>query len=222
MGLCAGLALCLAALPAQAAVVTYDLNYVFSPTPGSVTPLATVTLTDVANDIKFDVVNLAGANTKLESLYFNFSRGSLNPSQLTFSNVSAATGTYSTLLAATTTDTSNTMLKADGDGYFDGKIAYTTSNFLANGATLSFRLGLTGQNLDVTDFNFLSLSGPGTNPGTGSFTLAAQILNMPGGGSVWVGTPTPAAPVPLPAAALFFGSGLLGLAGALRKKLNLA
>jgi hypothetical protein len=30
------------------------------------------------------------------------------------------------------------------------------------------------------------------------------------------------APVPLPAAAFLFGSGLLGLAGALRKKFNLA
>ena len=224
MGLCAGLALCLAALPAQAAVVTYDLNYVFSPTPGPVSPMARVTLTDVGNFVDFTVQNLAGVGTKLDSLYFNFAQGTINPIALAFSQVAVngttlAAANYSTLLASTQS-TLNPGLKADGDGYFDGKIAYTTNNFLANGSTWLFRLSSTGNNLDTSNFNLLSLPGGGS----GSFTMAAHIQALPGamgyaGNSAWVGTPVPAAPVPLPAAALLFSSGLIGVLAAKGRRL---
>jgi hypothetical protein len=207
--------------PVQAAVVTYDLNYVFSPAPGSVSPMARVTMTDVGNFVDFSVVNLAGAGTKLDSLYFNFSQGTINPIALTFSQVAVngttlAASNYTTLLAATQS-TQNANLKADGDGYFDGKIAYTTNNFLANGATLTFRLSATGVNLDTSNFNFMSLPGGGS----GSYTLASHIQNLPGamgysGNSVWVGNP---APVPVPAAAVLFGTGLVSLFGAAKRRL---
>jgi hypothetical protein len=49
-----------------------------------------------------------------------------------------------------------------------------------------------------------------------AFTLTGQDAASFSGKVVQV------APVPLPAAAFLFGSGLLGLAGALRKKLSLA
>lgn len=168
--------------------------------------------------MRFDIKNLAGAGTKLDSLYFNFAHGALNPNQLTFSNVSAASGTYATLLAASTSSTSDVGLKADGTGgFFDGKFAYSTNNFLGNGQILSFQLSATGQDLAESDFRFLSLPGPG-----GGYAVASHFQALPGSygtSSAWVGT---VAAVPLPAGVWLFGSGLVGVAGALRKQLSLA
>lgn len=201
--------------PLHASAVIYPLDYIFSPPTGTVTPLGTVTLTDLGTAVQFDVLNQAGTGSKLDSLYFNFAHGSLNPNQLVFSNVSAAASTYDTLLAPSTSATVN-GLKADGDGYFDGKFSYSGSNFLGHGQTLSFLLSVVGQDLGVEDFHFLSLPGGGT----GSYVMASHIQNLPvSGDSLWVGTVTP---VPLPAAALLFGSGLLGLAGTLRRKIGLS
>ncbi|HBH81659.1 MAG TPA: hypothetical protein DDY39_17670 [Nitrospira sp.] len=192
------------------AMTAYNLDFVFSPSTGAVPPMGTVTLTDLGTKVRFDIVNNAGAGSKLDSLYFNFAHGSTNPNQLTFSNVSAVSGTYQTQLAPTTGATIS-GLKADGDGYFDGKFAYQGNSFLGNGQTLSFELGATGQDLAESDFHFFSLPGGGS----GSYILASHIQNLqPGGTSAWVGT---VAAVPLPGAALLFLSGLSSFA-LLRKR----
>jgi len=198
--------LSVAPVPAQATSVTYALDYIFSPATGSVAPLGTVTLTDLGTAVKFDVQNQAGTGTKLDSFYFNFAQGTINPDQLEFSNVSIGSSTYTTLLAPTTGTTVN-ELKADGDGYFDGKIQFAGNNFLGHNQTLSFQLSVVNQDLGVEDFHFFSLPGGGS----GSYIMASHIQNMPStGDSLWVGT---VAVVPLPGALLFFGSGLMGMLG---------
>jgi hypothetical protein len=219
MGLATATVLWLAPTPVQAVTVTYNLDYVFSPPTGSVSPPpATVTLTDLAGGaVKFDVVNQNGVNTKLDSLFFNFTHETVNPNQLGFSNVTVAgnplaSNAYTTLLAPTTSSMVG-ALKADGDGYFDGKFQFSGNNFLANGQTLSFQLSVVGQTLGVGDFNFLSL--PGGVGGSGPFAMAAMFKNQP---PVWVGAVAVAA-VPLPGAALLFASGLSGITWWRRRRL---
>jgi len=196
----------------QAATVTYNLDYGFSPSIGTVSPaMAIVTLTDLAGGaVRFDVLNQAGANSKFDDLFFNFANGTLNPNQLVFSNVTQAGNPLAanayTVTLAPTTSTTMSMLKADGDGYYDARFSFSGNNFLANGQTLSFQLSVAGQLLGVGNFNVLSL--PGGTGGSGPFFMAAMYQNQP---PVWVAATTVAA-VPVPGAALLFASGLSGIA----------
>ncbi len=183
----------------------YELDYVFSPPTGSVSPLRVITLMDLGNSVRFQVMNQAGTGSKLDSLYFNFGRAGLNPNQLVFSNVSAAANSYQTTLAPTGSATVNS-LKADGDGYYDGKFEYAGNNFLGHEQILSFDLGIVGQDLDTSDFHLFSIPGGGT----GTFIMASHIQNVSGGNSLWVGT---AAVVPVPVAAVLFAGGLAALMG---------
>lgn len=199
-------------IPGTASAVMYNLDYVFSPPTGTTAPFGTITLTDLGNAVRFEVMNQGGNGSRLDSLYFNFGRSGVNPNQLVFSNVSAAGNTYQTVLAPTGGSTVSS-LKADGDGYYDGKIQYTGNNFLGHGQVLSFDLAVAGHNLDVSDFHLFSLPGGGT----GTYIMASHLQNIsPGGSSLWVGT---TAIVPLPAAVWLFGSGLASLIPMIRRQL---
>src|SRR5262249_5083378 len=215
---------------AQAAVI-YNLDNVFNSGGGSAppvgifsSPLETITLTDLGNTVRFDVFNTgAGGAGQVKNLYFNFTNAANTaPTLLQFTNVTVdgvalGSGTFTTLTAATQS-TQNNMLRADGDGYFDGSIAL--SNSLQSGHTLSFTLGVNSLNLVPSNFNALSIPGGGQSPGP--FTLASQLGSyQPGDKSIWVGTNNlNPAPVPLPPSAALFGSGLLAAMAWLRRRKN--
>jgi hypothetical protein len=203
-------ALAVAGQPAASSAATYQLDYEFAIPVGALSsPEATVTLTDIGNDMRFSVVNnLSGS--KFFSLYFNFNGDRFNrdPNDLSFSNVKVNGSTLSSskyeFVFSPSESSILSSLKADGDGYFDGKFAFKTNNFLAFNETLTFDLSLGGaRNLAESDFQYNSLSGGGA----GAYQIAAHVKNVnPAGDSHWVG-PNPN-PVPVPGAALLFGTGL--------------
>ena len=120
------------------------------------------------------------------------------------------------------------------DGLNDGATVQPT---LPGGKMLtSFDLYTNGtpisKNVNIGDL-FSILSGTGTTTFSADNSLvcsqacvtmsAIMSFTLTGQDAVgFSGKVVQVAPVPLPAAALFFGSGLLGLAGALRKKFSLA
>lgn len=201
---------------ATADEVSYPLDQMFHPIPIEVPTLAVVSLTDLGNNIRVDVTNLAQGN--LNSLYFNFNGDPYNkdPRNLRFSNVRLDGSllpifAYRTNLAPTENARLGNLVPP-GDGFFDGRLVL--NRFLASvgtGETLSFDLGINGVNLSIADFQLPSLPA-GPNPG---FVFASQIFGFQGG-SVWVGALTP---VPLPASFLLFGSSLIGLIAISRMKL---
>lgn len=223
-GLAVGLAAVLSVgLPIGTSAATYQLDYEFSIPVGVLgSSPATVTLTDLGNNIRFSILNTL-AGSKLKSFFFNFNGDSFgkDPDDLSFSNVKVngstlASSKYEKVLAPSETSTLGS-LRADGDGYFDGKIAFKSSHFLAFGETLTFDLSLGGShNLAESHFQHLSISGPGGSPGP--FLMATHVQNVnPAGDSHWVAPNPNPAPVPLPGALWLFGTGALAIVRMVRK-----
>jgi hypothetical protein len=135
-------------------------------------------------------------------LYFNLDP-ILNPTDLSIVN-SGGTGP-----APVSILTGVDAFKADGDGLYDIFVNLPTSTDTF-GAGESLIFDITGiASLTANSFNFLSFPDGGTGP----FLAAAKVQStgIDGEGSDWI------APVPVPAAAWLFGSGL-GLLGWMRRR----
>ncbi len=211
---CTAVAFGLLSVQASAATLTLGLNYEFS---GATSPAGpgpdwmTATFVDTGTDeVTLTVSNGGLVGTEYASnFYFNVGNGIDATTDLTFAYVSG--DSFVTLHSNDPDPVNNTAaLKADGDGFFDVRFEYATaagSRFIAGEESV---YTISGSGLDAFDFAFLSEPGGGT----GSWAAAAHVQSIgSGGGSGWIG-----APVPVPAAAWLFGSGLLGLVGIARRK----
>ncbi len=209
----AALLAAVAAVPAQAATVTFQYTQSFGTTPpigsspyatavfdddgsaGSVTLTMTATSTIGAADITGMYFNLVDDSTvTLDGLGFSYVSGPA------VNSVSVGTNAY----------------RADGDGYYDILFDYPPpggpANFNAGDVSV---YTITGTDLLASDFNVIGSPGPGAgNPGPFLSVARFQSTGADGKGSDWVG----ASPVPVPAAVWLFGSGLMGLIGIARRK----
>ncbi len=183
----------------QARALSYDLNYVFSGIINADPPYATIDIEAISDGVKFTLWNKTagtenGSSSKLTKFYFNY-RGS---GTLTWTTPTGWTLSYD-----------ENKKKADGDGYFDFELlSITGAIYVAVGSPLEFYIYG-----DDNPSNFFDLSVSGGGQGTYFFAAHIQALANPEGGSAWVGTP-----IPEPATMLLLGSGLLGLAGFVRKR----
>jgi hypothetical protein len=201
MGLCAGLALCLATLPAQAATVTQ------------------LDITSESVSLNFGSLGiLSGSFSQNGQLIMgqfqptpNIFPPVLLGSHLTFSIFSSSGQPVLNLLPPSGTTTGSTMT-ADLSSLFAGLSSTQWGSWMTPATFGSLNIG----GIATGSFN------QATNAFNISWTHAFTGIPFLTGGTFSLQGTAQVAAVPLPAAALLFGSGLLGLIGALRKKFSLA
>jgi len=219
-----GAALCFAANTARATMVQADIDQVFS---GSATPVGnqpwlTATFDDAAAGLSAGQVKVTLSITglvapeKVDGWYINVDDGhsqgtsgtAIDPTTLSFSSPTKV-GTFDDPVINLGTD----KFKADGDGLYDIRFDFSTSNGHEFGAGDSVSYIITGPaTMNANSFTFLSAPAGGVGP----FYEAAHILSIGhGGNSVWASpTQGPGNPVPEPSAiflALLAGSAAFGV-----------
>lgn len=115
-------------------------------------------------------------------------------------------------------DFGSNAFKADGDGFFDVLITFPTSgsNRLDTGESITFTMTATGLTSDsFVDWSCDTCQGAG---GNGPFRIAAHVQSTAssGGQSVWISE----GELPEPTSMLLLGTGLLGVAARIRKRLR--
>jgi hypothetical protein len=205
-------ALGLAVPQINAAGFTYHFDTVFqgAPVPGSPAPWVDATFQDIAIGTVLLTITAAGDlpgtyfinGNSQGGLFFNLNP-SLDPTDLSFTTV-AANGSFGDAVL-TGVDAYN----ADGDGYYDINVRFSTHTFSA-GSSISYQIvDIYNAFLSASDFMYISAVGGGQGP----YYAAAHLQ---GGISTWVAS-TQVTPVPEPGAGALLATAL-GLMGAWHRR----
>ena len=219
-----GTAICFVASTARATTMQANIDQVFSgtATPIGNQPWLTATFDDAAPGLSAGQVKVTLSITglvapqKVDGWYINVDDGvsagtsgtAIDPTTLSFS-APTKVGTFDD----PTINLGTNAFKADGDGLYDIRFDFSTSNGHEFGAGDSVSYIITGPaTLNADSFTFLSKPAGGVGP----FYEAAHILSIgQGGNSVWASpTQGPGNPVPEPSAiflALVAGSAACGV-----------
>lgn len=174
----------------------------------------TVTISNIAGGVRISIANnMVDAASFMDELYLNTSVAPLAaPSALCF-DCAAIGGTNGSAYAGWSFGSN--AFPADGGGDYDIKLelpnANNDPNRLTVGETVVFDITSTSAGFNADSF----LVYAATHGGNGPFQAAAHIQGLPNGGSDFISNP-----IPEPASLLLLGTGLVGVAAALRRRLH--
>ena len=196
------------AVPGQAATYQLNIDTVFSdkPNPAGIAPWITVVFDDggTAGSVDMRISgNLQDADEFLSELYLN---SDSVPADTVFTLTDSSGG-----FTLPTIYTGINSQKADGDGLFDIRLNFSTSEDDTFNNYEWLEYAITANGLTANSFDLWSAP----DGGEGAYLAAAHIqgIGEHGEDSTWVGA------VPIPASVFLLGSGLIGLVGFRRKKI---